>query len=60
MVQIHFQFHVSFVFVGQARQVRCIVIYINPDPTQMIDGTELKIPLNFAKCAVQCNEFGSM
>ena len=26
----------------------------------MIDGIELKIPLNFAKCAVQCNEFGSI
>ena len=33
----------SFVFVGQAGRVRCIVININSAPTQMIDGTEKPI-----------------
>ena len=49
----------SRVIAGQAGRARCIVIYVNSTPTQMIDGREKpKIPLKFGKRAGRYNEFG--
>ena len=43
----------SFVFAGQAGRARGIVIYINPAPSQMIDGTEKPIRSLQTRSAIQ-------
>ena len=45
-------------FSCEALRARCVVICINSEPTQMIDGTEKpKIAMKFAKRAARYNEF---
>ena len=49
----------SFAFPCEPGRARCVVTYINPAPTQMIDGAEKpKILSKFAKRAARYNEFG--